>query len=87
MDEPLGSLDAQTRLVLQEELLRIWKEHRKVVLYVTHDIREAIMLGDRVLVMSDRPGRIFTRVVLPGSLPMVLAGTRALVPWHTERPI
>lgn len=58
MDEPLGSLDSQTRLMMQEELLRIWKEHRKTVIYVTHDIEEAILLGDRVLVMSGRPGMI-----------------------------
>lgn len=58
MDEPFGSLDSQTRLVMQEELLRIWKEQRKTVIYVTHDIDEAILLGDRVLVMSGRPGSI-----------------------------
>jgi len=58
MDEPFGALDSQTRLVMQEELLRIWREHRKAVVYVTHDIDEAIRLGDRVLVMSGRPGRI-----------------------------
>ena len=58
MDEPFGSLDSQTRLVMQEELLRIWREHRKTVIYVTHDIEEAILLGDRVLVMSGRPGKI-----------------------------
>jgi NitT/TauT family transport system ATP-binding protein len=58
MDEPFGSLDSQTRLIMQEELLRIWKEHRKTVIYVTHDIEEAILLGDRVLVLSGRPGSI-----------------------------
>jgi NitT/TauT family transport system ATP-binding protein len=58
MDEPFGSLDSQTRLIMQEELLRIWKEHRKTVIYVTHDIDEAILLGDRVMVMSGRPGTI-----------------------------
>jgi NitT/TauT family transport system ATP-binding protein len=58
MDEPFGSLDAQTRLVLQAELLRIWRDERKSVLFVTHDIEEAILLGDRVLVMSARPGTI-----------------------------
>ena len=58
MDEPFGSLDSQTRLVMQEELLRIWKEHQKAVMYVTHDLEEAIFLGDRVLVMSGRPGSI-----------------------------
>lgn len=58
LDEPFGSLDAQTKLVLQQELLRIWQEHRKLVVHVTHDIDEAILLSDRVLVMSGRPGRI-----------------------------
>lgn len=58
MDEPFGSLDMQTKLVLQEELLRIWRDHRKLVVYVTHDIEEAVMLGDKVLVMTGSPGRI-----------------------------
>lgn len=65
MDEPLGSLDAQTKSVLQEELLRIWKEHRKLVLYVTHDIREAVLLGDRVLVMTGHPGRVAEDLDVP----------------------
>jgi len=58
MDEPFGSLDAQTKIVLQEELLRIWKEYKKTIIFVTHDIEEAILLGDRILVMTGRPGRI-----------------------------
>lgn len=58
MDEPFGSLDAQTRLILQDELLKVWLATRNSVIYVTHDIEEAIRLGDRVLVMSGRPGRI-----------------------------
>ncbi|MFO7958040.1 MAG: ABC transporter ATP-binding protein [Candidatus Brocadiia bacterium] len=65
MDEPLGSLDAQTKVVLQEELLRIWKQHRKLVVYVTHDIREAVLMGDRVLVMSGHPGRIREQIEVP----------------------
>ncbi len=65
MDEPFGSLDAQTKLILQEELLRIWKDHRKLIIYVTHDIREAILLGDRVLVMSGHPGRIRNDIPIP----------------------
>ncbi len=57
MDEPFASLDAQTRDLMQVELLRIWREARKTVLFVTHQIDEAIYLSDRVVVMSKRPGR------------------------------
>lgn len=65
MDEPFGALDAQTRLLLQETLLHIWKEQCKTVLYVTHDIEEAILLGDKILVMSGRPGRILEEIAVP----------------------
>ncbi|MFW6376813.1 MAG: ABC transporter ATP-binding protein [archaeon] len=58
MDEPFGDLDAQTKRLLQEELIGLWNESRKTVVYVTHDIEEAILLGDRLGVMSARPGRI-----------------------------
>jgi NitT/TauT family transport system ATP-binding protein len=57
MDEPLGALDAQTRIVLQDELLRIWDETRKTVVYITHSLDEAILLGDRVILMTAHPGR------------------------------
>jgi NitT/TauT family transport system ATP-binding protein len=73
MDEPFGSLDTQTRLVLQEELLRIWKDYQKLVVYVTHDIEEAILLGDRVLVMSGRPGRIREDIPIPLARPRDLS--------------
>ena len=69
MDEPFGALDEQTRLVLQQELLRIWEQSRKTVLFVTHSIDEAIVLGDRVLVMSAAPGRILCEEAIPFARP------------------
>lgn len=62
MDEPFGALDAQTRLLLQELLLDVWRKEQATVLFITHDIDEAILLGDRVFVMSKRPGRIVEEV-------------------------
>lgn len=58
MDEPFGALDAQTRTVLGEELVRVWQEARGTVLFVTHSIDEAILLADRLIIMTPRPGRI-----------------------------
>jgi NitT/TauT family transport system ATP-binding protein len=65
MDEPFGSLDAQTKQVLRQELLRIWRENKKLILFVTHDIDEAVLLGDRVLVMSGHPGHIREEIQIP----------------------
>jgi NitT/TauT family transport system ATP-binding protein len=58
MDEPFGPLDAQTRLILQNQLLELWQEERKTIVFITHDLGEAVALADRVMVMSARPGRI-----------------------------
>lgn len=67
MDEPFRALDAQTRFLLQEELLRLWREQPRLVLFVTHDIEEALLLGQRVLVMSGRPGQILAEVAAPAA--------------------
>ncbi len=69
MDEPLGSLDAQTKLVLREEILRVWGSRPTLLVYVTHDIDEAVLMGDRVLVMTGPPGRIREEIHIPGPRP------------------
>jgi NitT/TauT family transport system ATP-binding protein len=73
MDEPFGSVDAQTRWILQEELLKIWSDHNNLVIFVTHDIEEAILLGERVLVMTGRPGRIREEIIIPFGRPRKLS--------------
>lgn len=72
MDEPLGALDAQTRLLMQEELVALWEAERKTVVMVTHGIEEAILLGDRVLVMTKRPGQIKSDITVPFDRPRTM---------------
>ncbi|MBA3384794.1 MAG: ABC transporter ATP-binding protein [Actinobacteria bacterium] len=76
MDEPFAALDAQTREVMQSELLRIWNAAKKTVLFVTHQIYEAVYLSDRVVVMAARPGRIIADVTIELPRPRVLAVKR-----------
>jgi ABC-type nitrate/sulfonate/bicarbonate transport system ATPase subunit len=65
LDEPFGKLDAQTRSTMQEWLLDLWDDFQKTVVFVTHDIDEAIYLSDRIIVMSPRPGRIIADLEVP----------------------
>jgi len=62
MDEPFGALDALTRQLMQELLTEVWEQHRLTVLFVTHDVEEAVYISDRVIVMTNRPGRIKTEI-------------------------
>jgi NitT/TauT family transport system ATP-binding protein len=65
MDEPFASVDAQTREILQEQLLQIWETHRRTMVFITHSIEEAILMGDRVAVLSTRPGRVKEIIPIP----------------------
>jgi NitT/TauT family transport system ATP-binding protein len=76
MDEPFAALDAQTREIMQTELLRIWERGQKTVLFVTHQIDEAVFLSDRVLVFARRPGRLQAEVKIPLPRPRNLAMKR-----------
>ena len=65
MDEPFGPLDAQTRLILQDDLLRLWFEHKNIIVFVTHDLVEAVTLSDIIVVFTRRPGRIKRTIPVP----------------------
>lgn len=69
MDEPFGALDAQTRIVMHDILLRVWEAHRATVLFVTHDVDEALILSDRLHIMSAGPGRIIETIDVDTSRP------------------
>src|SRR6202795_1728066 len=69
MDEPFAALDAQNKLLLQEELLRIWEEQKKTVVFITHSVDEAVFLGDRIMVMTAQPGRVKSFVRVPLTRP------------------
>ena len=65
LDEPFGALDAQTRALMQELLLAVWEREHRTVLFVTHDVEEAVFMSDRVVVMSRRPGRVLADIAVP----------------------
>ncbi|MEG1798554.1 MAG: ABC transporter ATP-binding protein [Synergistaceae bacterium] len=69
MDEPFGALDAHTRVLLQKELLKIWEENKKTVIFVTHSVDEAIYLADRIIVMTAHPGRVLENIEVPFKRP------------------
>ena len=92
MDEPFSALDAQTRQLMQEELLTLWERTRQTIVYVTHNIQEAVYMADRVVVLSRRPGRVLAEVTIDLKRPRgeAVAGEPAFVQaaeriWHLIR--
>ncbi len=83
MDEPFGALDAQTRIIMQEELLAIWNSSPVTVVFVTHDVREAVLLADRVAIMTARPGRI--KQIVDTKLPGRTMSEKARSPEFNDR--
>jgi NitT/TauT family transport system ATP-binding protein len=81
MDEPFAALDAQTRLMMQEQLVHLWEQSKVTVVFVTHDVEEAILLADRVLVMTSRPGRIKADITVqlerPRSYERLISSTKS----------
>jgi NitT/TauT family transport system ATP-binding protein len=82
MDEPFGALDAQTKLVLEDLLLQLWQEHRRTVIFITHDLAEAVALSDRVVVMSARPGRIVAEVPIALERPRSIRALQRSAEFH-----
>jgi NitT/TauT family transport system ATP-binding protein len=91
MDEPFSSVDAQSRRLLQEELLSIWQERSQLVVFVTHDIDEAVLLADRIIVLSGRPGRVQQIVNVPLARPRDPGGPQQAaardISWHIWKNI
>lgn len=77
MDEPFGALDAQTRIILQDELLKIWQETKKTIIFVTHDLAEAITLSETIIILTARPGTIKRIYEVPISYPRSALDVRA----------
>src|SRR5262245_17907742 len=77
LDEPFGALDAQTKLQMQEWLMQLWNDFRKTVVFVTHDVEEAIFLGDEVVVMGTRPGCILETIAVPVARPRLRRAARS----------
>jgi NitT/TauT family transport system ATP-binding protein len=86
MDEPFAALDAQIKLILQAELLDIWQQMRKTVVYVTHDIEEAVRMADRIMVMTGRPGSIREDITIPIERPRTITDRKepevSEIKWH-----
>jgi NitT/TauT family transport system ATP-binding protein len=82
MDEPFGALDAQTKLQLEDVLLSLWQDQKKTVVFITHDLSEAISMSDRVIVMSARPGRIVADVPIPLGRPRSVRALQKQASYH-----
>jgi NitT/TauT family transport system ATP-binding protein len=78
MDEPFSALDEQNKTLLQQELLRIWEETKKTVLFITHSVDEAVTLGDRIMIMTAQPGRAKAMIDVPFPRPRNVLDLRAL---------
>ena len=82
MDEPFGALDAQTKLQLEDVLLDLWTSERRTVIFITHDLNEAVLLSDRVVVMSARPGRLLADIRIPLPRPRSVRGLQRDPQYH-----